>query len=612
MLLVHHVVTAAQLQRVDDVAPPARHLAHVARRGALPAGEVGLAEDRELQVGGDEALADQRRRHEDDAALRLLPQLGDHARRRVLGGQLLDHALGRAVPLRGEQQPPARALQRLDVVQRPLQVAAVGLDVARPDRERRDAVHLGLGLGALVAARVERERRERPPAQPAAGGDVAHLRERLERRRGQVDRRGAAGDGARPGGGEELLSGRDEVVRATAYPLGLVDDEQRVVGHQLEHRHHAVHEHGGERLHALDGDARGELVEHLDRAGQALHKAGGALPDRVGEQDLAARRGPQALLRDLERTLVGDGEPADLRHLVAPELETQRVVLGGREDVEDAAADGELATALHHVHARVRRGDEAVGHVREVRRAAGVQLDRLELAQTLDHRLQQRAGRHDEQPDRAGEPRLGRRVREAPEHRQPLGHRVRAGRQPLVRQRLPRGQDGDVVGPVVGQVRPDGRGELVGFAPRGGDDDERPPRGRRRQQRRAHTDRPDDVREPARRDVLERGGGAGVGEECGDDAGEVHAGPSGEVCGAIESWPGLGSACGHDDRPSSPRDARGSGGRASSDVPPRGGAVVRRRDREPCDRQGAGRAAPDYADPPTSPSTRAPLRRTGG
>ena len=47
--------------------------------------------------------------------------------------------------------------------------------------------------------------------------------------------------------------------------------------------------------------------------------------------------------RDLEAPLVGDLEPADLLDGVAPELDPQRVLLGRREDVEDAAAHGELA-----------------------------------------------------------------------------------------------------------------------------------------------------------------------------------------------------------------------------------------------------------------------------
>ena len=77
--------------------------------------------------------------------------------------------------------------------------------------------------------------------------------------------------------------------------------------------------------------------------GSCGDQLGRARAHRVGEQDLAARRRPQAVVGDLQAALVGDGEPADLLDVVAPELDPQRVVLGGREDVEDAAAHRELA-----------------------------------------------------------------------------------------------------------------------------------------------------------------------------------------------------------------------------------------------------------------------------
>ena len=77
-------------------------------------------------------------------------------------------------------------------------------------------------------------------------------------------------------------------------------------------------------------------------SGWRCGQVAGPLPDVVGEQQLAARRRPQPLDRG-QRALVGDGEAADLLDLVAPELHPQRVLLGRREDVEDAAADGELA-----------------------------------------------------------------------------------------------------------------------------------------------------------------------------------------------------------------------------------------------------------------------------
>ena len=85
----------------------------------------------------------------------------------------------------------------------------------------------------------------------------------------------------------------------------------------------------GERLHALDGDPRRDLVGELGQLRVLRAELGRAAAYVVGEQQLAARRRPQPLDR-LEGALVGDREGADLLDLVAPELDPQRVLLGGR------------------------------------------------------------------------------------------------------------------------------------------------------------------------------------------------------------------------------------------------------------------------------------------
>ena len=79
---------------------------------------------------------------------------------------------------------------------------------------------------------------------------------------------------------------------------------------------------------------------------------GGPGPDLVGEQQLAAGRRPQ-VVDGVERALVGHGEATDLLDGVAPELHPQRMLLGGRKDVDDAAAHRELAAPLDQVDAHV-------------------------------------------------------------------------------------------------------------------------------------------------------------------------------------------------------------------------------------------------------------------
>ena len=131
--------------------------------------------------------------------------------------------------------------------------------------------------------------------------------------------------------------------------------------------------------------------------------------------------------RDLERALVDDLEVADLLDLVAPELHAQRVFLGGREDVQDAAAHGEVAALLDELGARVPGTDEVgddVGQLAAV--VAGVQFDRYELAQPRHLGLEHgpHRGHDDRQPSRRRV--VGRRVREPSQHGQPLADRVGA------------------------------------------------------------------------------------------------------------------------------------------------------------------------------------------
>ncbi len=69
------------------------------------------------------------------------------------------------------------------------------------------------------------------------------------------------------------------------------------------------------------------------------------------------------------------------------------MLLGGREDIEDAAADGQLAAFLHEIGARVADVDQPHHDLVQVRVLAGLQPDRLKLAEPADDRLEQAADR---------------------------------------------------------------------------------------------------------------------------------------------------------------------------------------------------------------------------
>ena len=157
---------------------------------------------------------------------------------------------------------------------------------------------------------------------------------------------------------------------------------------------------GCERLHPLDGDPLGELGAHLGELGVAPGQDRRALAHGWGQQQLTARRRPEPVPGDLERALVGDAEVADLLDVVAPELHPQGVLLGGREHVEDPAADGELAALLDQVGRGVADGHQGRGELLVGDLVARAHHDGLQVAQALDDRLQQRPDRGDHEVER--------------------------------------------------------------------------------------------------------------------------------------------------------------------------------------------------------------------
>ena len=280
----------------------------------------------------------------------------------------------------------------------------------------------------LARLRVEgdAEGADRPPGQAAAEHVLAHVGQRAQARRAEVDRRLPAGGRGRPARPEELLAGRDQVVRPGARPArgrGPARGCSRAAG-----RPAAPSRRRGPAP-ATPSPRRpcpsAILSVSSASSGWASPSSAARATDLLGEQQLAARRRPQPVGR-LEGALVGDREGADLVHLVAEELHPQRVLLGGREDVEDAAADGELAALLDQVHAGVRRVGERRDDVVELDLLAGDELDRHQVGEALDLRLQHRAHRGDDDvaAARSPAPRRGGRAGAA---RRADGRRCRCG-----------------------------------------------------------------------------------------------------------------------------------------------------------------------------------------
>ena len=190
--------------------------------------------------------------------------------------------------------------------------------------------------------------------------------------------------------------------------------------------------------------------------------------DRIGQEQLTARRRPQACVGDAQAALVGDREVAHLVHRVAEELDPDGVLFRGREDIEDAASHRELAAPFHQFDPGVGEVGQAGHDVFQGRFVARAQGDRLQVAEPGDLRLQHRAHGGDDHAERAAG-----RVRQPVQHGQPPSHRVGAGAEPFVRERLPARIQGYGVG--VEQAG-EGLGEVFGLPAGGGDSDDEPGR----------------------------------------------------------------------------------------------------------------------------------------
>jgi hypothetical protein len=79
----------------------------------------------------------------------------------------------------------------------------------------------------------------------------------------------------------------------------------------------------------------------------------------------------------VQRSLRERREGADRLDLVAEELDPQRVAAGGREDVDQASADRELAALLHAVDALVAGEREPLRQGIEPRHLSGTHGNRL-------------------------------------------------------------------------------------------------------------------------------------------------------------------------------------------------------------------------------------------
>jgi hypothetical protein len=296
-------------------------------------------------------------------ALPLAQALGDAGERAVVAGRRADRdAVGRVRD--GAESVAGEALEALDLDARP------ALEPP-PPRGGREVERVGLGMEAT-----------------------------LRRRRGGV------GLDLPPGG-----FGRGLV------PARLLGPDERAGGQEVGERPELVVEVGQQRLHARQHEAG---AHGLDEVASLLAREADVGGPRV---DGTRRRLPEPVLREfahgqeqhvldaIERALRRGVEEPDALDVVAEELEADGARVADGEDVEDAAAHGEVARVLHERHAMVAPAGETLRERFGGDRLAGDDVhDRLRehgarqapLAPRLDRRNDDRIGRLQEMVEALG------------------------------------------------------------------------------------------------------------------------------------------------------------------------------------------------------------------
>ena len=370
---------------------------------APPAGEVRFRQHRELD------------RREDEAALERCDL--ELWRETVLVEQPAD-ARRRCVVVRSDDDAIALLAQVRQLTHEPITVADDGVPAHCLDG--RDARSFGrhrhrpcrrVGVGEQP---IERHVQTRELCPCGVGSP------RLRQRAGQIGFLG------------------EDVGGAVAEPFGLDEDDLRVGRQEIEQHVLAIGEPRQPRLHAVECQSVGETLPLLAPPGLARDEPVGALADLVARQELPTREDDHAFER-VRRALIAHRELAEAIDLVAPQVDAHGGVGGRREDVDDRAADGDLAAMFHLFLTAVARLHERGHELVAIATLSDLDLDRFDLLDVRPEALRERPDRSDHHVGCAA------RIEQPPDRAQPPAHRLDPGAHPLERQRLPSREEVDPV-----------------------------------------------------------------------------------------------------------------------------------------------------------------------
>ena len=234
----------------------------------------------------------------------------------------------------------------------------------------------------------------------------------------------------------EIVEDRVEAAFGRLADARVADDHR--VAEMVEQRRQLVLEQREPMLHA------GEAAAFADRLVERVAGRGGAEQVAVAAAEALDRflveqrfgRGEQGeAVEPAGGALVGGVEGADALDLVAEEVEAERLLLAGREQVDEAAADRELALIVDGVGADVAVGLEELREAVAVDPLAGREGgDELADAERGDDALGRGVGGGEE------ELRPGALGLQAVERGDALGHDAQAGRGAVVGEAVPGGK----------------------------------------------------------------------------------------------------------------------------------------------------------------------------
>ena len=246
--------------------------------------------------------------------------------------------------------------------------------------------------------------------------------------------------GGLPARSQEFRVGGLQIGDAGTDFLGIQQHNVRALGHQCRQWDEGgVDKRRYQCLHAVGGGAVGELSEqfHQRRIARVLHRQLlRASRDLIGNQQLTAGIHLNAgHLNIRDGALVGHGKLANIGDLIAPKLNTHRVIQRGRENINNAAAGGKLPALTHHIHVTIATKHQVARNILEGILPIHLKNKRLSARRARQNRLAKSPGRRHHNLE----------FRQLMQHLRAPTHNIHAGTQALMRQGLPRRKPRDAL-----------------------------------------------------------------------------------------------------------------------------------------------------------------------